>query len=285
MRIPSVLLRYCHLRSWTCLLDSNRLWPVLLPSGVAYAGITRVTLVLTIKSVHALIIGALCSPMYQRSLPFSWWYPGFAKSRVVVTSRSSTEDLRNTCKVDFLEPTESGRTLGWTSQSFPRMILAVLTVLGSDPQTVAAQQDPEEAVAVVRESKSWNTSLAVESRHLWGEQSADCCRISYILWWCPMFFCMSIMINNEEADTLTHLSSFKALVHKEAVPVAVKSELSSILSRIHLLLSKLTNWVSSGVLWLRSNPGLNATVLCELILVQDPFYHPRGRKYPRKMVN
>ena len=55
VRIPSSLLRYCHLRSWTCLLDNNRLWPLLLPSGVAYAGITRVTLVLTMKSVRVLI--------------------------------------------------------------------------------------------------------------------------------------------------------------------------------------------------------------------------------------
>ena len=72
MRIPSAFLRYCHLRSWTCLLDNNRLWPLWLPSGVAYAGITRVTFVFTMKSMSVLIYRcSLIRVIYQGYLPCS----------------------------------------------------------------------------------------------------------------------------------------------------------------------------------------------------------------------
>lgn len=73
----------------------------------------------------------------------------------------------------------------------------------------------------------------------------------------------------------TDLSSRRQVAHNEAEPVAFNCELSSSLSKIHLLFSRLTNWVSSGVLWLEPYPGLNSTVLYigELGLRRRPGSH------------
>ena len=169
------------------------------------------------------------------------------------------------------------------TQSLPMMNAGFLTVLIFDPREVAARQDLEEAVAVRRESRLKNTYLVVEERRLLGERSVDCCQISCILLLCPTFSRTSVMIIDEQIHSPpTHLSSIRALVHKDAVPLAFKCELSSILSRIHLLFNKLTNWVSSGVLWPGSNPALNSTVLCEPVLKANSLCQSRRRSIPSK---